>query len=69
MDIQHLYRVCYHLAFLTGLAGGCFAHRARPSGKRALALALAPLVLVLARGAGITVARWSGVSGISDLFC
>jgi hypothetical protein len=69
MDLQSLYRFCYDVAFLTGIAGGCLAHRFRPSGKRALAIALVPLVLVAARVIGITVDRWSNAAGISELFC
>jgi hypothetical protein len=69
MDIQDLYRLCYYVAFLTGIAGGCFAHRFRPSGKRALAIALVPLVLVLAPEALITVAKWCDISGVKELFC
>ena len=69
MDIQYLYRFCYYGAFLTGIAGGCFAHRFRPSGKRALAIALVPLVLALAREAVITVAAWCDINGASELFC
>jgi hypothetical protein len=65
MDIQYLYRFCYFVAFLTGIAGGCFAHRFRPSGKRALAIALVPLGLGLAREAVITVAKWSDINGTS----
>ena len=69
MDIQGLYRLCYYVAFATGIAGGFFAHRFRPSGKRALAVALVPLVLVLARGAVTTVAAWCDITGVSELFC
>ena len=69
MDIQYLYRFCYYVAFLTGIAGGCFAHRFRPSGKRALAIALVPLVLGMARVAVITVAAWCDTTGLRDLFC
>ncbi len=69
MDIQYLYRFCYYVAFLTGIAGGCFAHRFRPSGKRALAIALVPLVLEMAREAVITMARWCDITGIAELFC
>ena len=69
MDIQDLYRLCYYVAFATGIAGGCFAHRFRPSGKRALAIALIPLVLGLARVAVITVAAWCDITGLRDLFC
>jgi hypothetical protein len=43
MDIQYPYRFCYCVAFLTGIAGGCFALRFCPSGKRALAIALGVL--------------------------
>ena len=67
MDIQHLYRFCYYVAFLTGIAGGCFAHRFRPSGKRALAVALVPLVLGAARAAAITAAPWCDMPGLRDL--
>ena len=70
MDIQYLYRFCYYVAFLTGIAGGCFAHRFRPSGKRALAIALVPLVLVMARAAAITVAKWcDDKTAAEELFC
>lgn len=69
MDIQCLYRFCYDVAFLTGIAGGCFAHRFRPSGKRALVIALVPLVLVMARAAVIYVADGFGSSAGRDLFC
>ena len=69
MDIQDLYRFCYYVAFLTGIAGGCFAHRFRPSGKRALAIALVPLVLGLTREAVITVARCCDITGVGELFC
>jgi hypothetical protein len=69
MDIQYLYRFCYHVAFLTGIAGGCFAHRFRSSGKWALAIALVPLVLVLAREAVITLAKMSDITGVTELFC
>jgi hypothetical protein len=69
MDIQYLYRFCYYVAFLTGIAGGCFAHRFRPSGKRALAIALVPLVLVMARVVVITVADGLGSTGVRELFC
>jgi hypothetical protein len=69
MDIQDLYRFCYYVAFLTGIAGGCFAHKFRPSGKRALAIALVPLVVVMARGVVITLARWTNTAGIDELFC
>jgi hypothetical protein len=70
MDIQYLYRFCYYVAFLTGIAGGCFAHRFRPSGKRALALSLVPLVMVMAREAGITVAKWcDDIAFGENLFC
>jgi hypothetical protein len=69
MDIQYLYRLCYHVAFLTGIAGGCFAHRFRPSGKRALAIALVPLVLGMARAAVIPVAKWCDISGVGELCC
>jgi hypothetical protein len=69
MDIQYLYRFCYYAAFLLGIAGGCFAHRFRPSGKRALAIALVPLVLVMAPVATITVARCLPSTGLEELFC
>jgi hypothetical protein len=69
MDIQDLYRFCYYVAFLTGIAGGCFAHRFRPSGKRALTIALVPLVLVMARVAVSTVAAWLDITGVRELFC
>jgi hypothetical protein len=69
MDIQDLYRFCYYVAFLTGIAGGCFAHKFRPSGKWALAIALVPLVLVLARGSVNTVGAWFDIPGIGHLFC
>jgi hypothetical protein len=69
MDIQDLYRFCYYVAFLTGIAGGCLAQRFQPSGKRALAIALVPLVLVMAGEAVITVAKWCDVCGIAELFC
>jgi hypothetical protein len=69
MDIQSLYRFGYDAAFLTGIAGGCFAHRFRPSGKRALAIALVPLMLVLARAAVITVAKMCDITGVGELFC
>lgn len=69
MEIQYLYRLCYYLAFATGIAGGCFAHRFRPSGKRALAIALVPLVLGIARVAVITVGRWCDITGVGELFC
>jgi hypothetical protein len=43
MDIQIiLLLLFYYAAFATGIAGGCFAHRFRPSGKRALAISLVP---------------------------
>ena len=69
MDIQDLYRLCYYVAFLTRIAGGCFAHRLRPSGKRALAIALVPLVLEMARMAVITMVKWYDIAGLADLFC
>ena len=69
MDIQDLYRLCYYVAFATGIAGGCFAHKFRPSGKRALAIALVPLVLAMARVAVITVGRWGDIDGAGELFC
>ncbi len=69
MDIQYVYRSCYYVAFLAGIAGGGFAHRFRPSGKRALAVAQIALVLVLARGAVNTVAAWFDIAGIEHLFC
>jgi hypothetical protein len=69
MDIQDLYRSCYYVAFLTGLLAGYFANRFRPSGKRALAVALVALVLVLARGAVNTVGGWFDIAGIAHLFC
>ena len=69
MDSQYVYRFCYYVAFLTGIAGGCFAHRFRPSGKRALAIALVPLVLELARAAVITVAKCLDIKGVGELFC
>jgi hypothetical protein len=69
MDIQYLYRFCYYVAFLTGIAGGCFAHRFRPSGKRALAIALVPLVLLMARVAVTTVAVWVDIPEVRNLFC
>jgi hypothetical protein len=69
MDIQDLYRFCYYVAFLTGIAGGCFAHRFRPSGKRALAIALVPLLLWMVRVAIIPVAAWCDITGLRDLFC
>jgi hypothetical protein len=69
VDIQDLYRFCYYVAFLTGIAGGCFAHRFRPSGKSALAIALVPILLGMAREAVVTVAKWSDISGVGELFC
>ena len=39
------------------------------SRKRALAIALVPLVLGMARVAVITVAAWRGVTGVRELFC
>jgi hypothetical protein len=69
MDIQNLYRFCYYVAFLTGIAGVCFAHRFRPSGKRALAIALVPLVLGMAREAVITLAKCCNIMGVRELFC
>jgi hypothetical protein len=71
MDIQDLYRFCYYAAFLTGIAGGCFAYRFHPSGKRALAIAVVPLVLVMGPVAVITVAKWVGSdgTGVKELFC
>ena len=42
MDIQYLFLFCYYVAFAAGIAGGCFAHRFRASGKRALAIGLVP---------------------------
>jgi hypothetical protein len=69
MDIQSLYRFCYYVAFLTGIAGGCFAHRFRPSGKRALAMALIPFVLVMAPVAVVTVADMLPITGARELFC
>jgi hypothetical protein len=69
MDIQDLYRLCYYVAFAMGIAGGCFAHRFRPSGKGALATALVPLVLAMAREAVITVGKWSDITGVGALFC
>jgi hypothetical protein len=69
MDIQYLYRFCYYAAFLTGIAGGCFAPRFRPSGKRALAIALVPLVLLMARLAVTAVAGGLNIPEVRDLFC
>jgi hypothetical protein len=69
MDILYLCRSFYYIALLTGIAGGCFAHRFRPSGKRALAIALVPLALGLAREAIITVARCCDIHGAEELFC
>ena len=69
MDIQYLYRFCYYAAFVTGIAGGCFVHRFRPSGKRALAVALVPLVLAVTRVAVITVARCLPITGVEEMFC
>jgi hypothetical protein len=69
MDIQHLYRFCYYVAFLAGIAGGCFAHRFRPSGKRALVIALVPLAQVMAQVAAITMAPMLNINGIRELFC
>ena len=69
MDIQYLYRCCYYVAFLTGIAGGCFAHRFRPSGKRALLIAFVPLVLEMARVAAISVAVCADLTGVSEMFC
>jgi hypothetical protein len=69
MDILYLCRFGYYVALLTGIAGGCFAHRFRPSGKRALAVALVPLVLVLAREVLITVADMCDITGVRELFC
>src|SRR5207244_8635709 len=40
MEIQDLFLFCYYVAFATGIAGCCFAQRFRPSGTRALAIAL-----------------------------
>jgi hypothetical protein len=68
MDVQDLYRFCYYAAFLSGIAGSCFAHRFRPSGKRALGIALVPLVLGMARVAVSTVAAWCDVPGLSLTF-
>jgi len=44
MDSQYLYLylTLYYVAFVTGIAGGCFAHKLRPSGKRALVIGLIP---------------------------
>jgi len=47
MEIQDLFLFCYYVAFATGIAGCCFAHRFRPSGKRALAIALVPGIGVM----------------------
>lgn len=69
MDIQYLYLCCYYVAFLAGIAGGCFAHRFRPSGKRALAIVLVPLVLGMTRVAAITVARCLPSTELEELFC
>jgi hypothetical protein len=69
MDIQYLYKFWYSIAILTGIAGGCFAHRFRPSGKTALAIALVPLKLGMAREAVVTMARWGNITGVEELFC
>jgi hypothetical protein len=69
MDIIDLCRFGYYVALLAGIAGGCFAYAFRPSGKRALAIALVPLGVVMARVAVITMARWSDINGMEHLFC
>jgi hypothetical protein len=69
MDIQDLYRFSYYVAFLSGIAGGCLAHRLRPSGKRALTIALVPLLLVMARVAVTTVGVSLDIRELRDLFC
>ena len=67
MDMQYLYRSCFYVAFLAGIAGVCFAHSFRPSGKRALAVALIAFALVSARIA--ILSAWFDISGIGHLFC
>jgi hypothetical protein len=69
MDVLSLCRFGYRVAFLAGIAGGCLSHRCRPSGKWALAVALVPLVVAMAREAVLTVCAWSNITGVSRLFC
>jgi uncharacterized membrane protein len=68
MDIQYLYLTLYYIAFLTGIAGGCFANRFRPSGKRALVLGLIPWLSLLL----MMVPRFLDMNmgtRLSDRFC
>jgi len=69
MDIQFLvFLFCYYIAFATGIAGGCFAHRFRPSGRRALIIGLIPWLSLLLRTAPRFLDLYCG-TGLSQRFC
>jgi hypothetical protein len=68
MDTQYLYLTLYYVAFVTGIAGGCFANRFSPSGKRALLIGLLPWLSVML----ITAPRFMDIylgTGLSQRFC
>jgi hypothetical protein len=68
MDTQYLYLTLYYVAFVTGIAGGCCAHRFSPSGKRALVIGLIPwLSLMLITAPRFLDIYWG--TGLSRRFC
>jgi hypothetical protein len=69
MEIQYLHLISYYVALVAGVAGGCFAHKFRPSGKRALAISLIPLVLHVTPPLVVLLARYRGIDGVEELLC
>jgi hypothetical protein len=69
METQYLRLFSYYVAFVAGIAGGCFSHKFRPSGKRALAISLVPLVLSVAPPLAVLFAESRGIDGVRELFC
>ena len=68
MDTQYLYLALYYVAFVMGIASGCFANRFSPSGKRALVIALIPwLSLVLITAPRLLDIYWG--TELSQRFC
>jgi hypothetical protein len=68
MDTQYLYLALYYVAFVTGIAGGCFANRFGPSGKRALVIGLIPWLSLMLIDAPRFLDIYCG-TGLSHRFC
>jgi hypothetical protein len=68
MDTEYLYLALHYVAIVTGIVGGCFAHRFSPSGKRALVIGLIPWLSLMLIDAPRFLDTYLG-TGLSQRFC